>query len=358
MTTLATPWKTLRKITLSGGIVCAFLTSVVRAEEPDRLAGLIEPITASAPLIIGATLVHLQDEYWKGMAYGIVDEAARSGVTIRQIDIAGGYGNVSQQFAQIDTMISKDIDTLILGATAFDGFDPVLGRLKELGKHIIAAGVPVNSTAVDFGIVQNDYEIGESLVDAVCKNKGDEPAKALVIQGPAGAEWARLRIDSIKSSAAQCDGLELVVGPIGKEISLAYGLSQTSDMLLTNPDAKYVITIESALGLGATQAVRAAGSNVKVVTSFIDRRVVDTINSGDIMIAATSEPGILIGRLLVQFAIRQNEGLNMPNIGELAGFAYPVYVVPPAIFSKETMAGHPAEIYDLPPENWNLKAIQ
>lgn len=342
---------------LAAGIVAINLGSA-QAEEPDRLMGLIEPITATKPLTIGATLVHLQDDYWKGMAYGISDEAKRSGVITRQIDIAGAYGNVPQQFNQINTMVLKGIDTLILAPAAYDGFDTVLKDLKSQGIHVITAGVPVNSTSVDFGIVQSDSEVGTVLVDAVCKDKGAEPAKALVIQGPAGAEWARLRIDAIQKEAAKCDGLDLVVGPVGKEISLTYGMSQASDMLLTNPDAKYIITIESSIGIGATQAVKTAGSSAKVMTSAIDKRVVDEIQNGDALMAATSEPGILIGRLLVQYAIRQNEGLDMAGLGELAGFGYPVIVVPATIFSKASIVSHPAGLYDIPPEDWNLEAIQ
>ena len=33
--------------------------------------------------------MHLQDDYWKGMAYGIVDEAKRAGGKVVQVSIAG-----------------------------------------------------------------------------------------------------------------------------------------------------------------------------------------------------------------------------------------------------------------------------
>lgn len=334
------------------------LAAPANAEKADRLMGLIEPIQANKPLTIGATLVHLQDDFWKGMAYGISDEARLSGVKVEQIDVAGGYGNVAQQFGQINTLVSKGVNTLIVAPAAYDGFDTVLNEVKSAGINVIAAGVPVNSSAVDFGIVQNDSDIGTALVEAVCQHKGATESKALVIQGPAGAEWARLRVDAIQESARDCPGLELVIGPVGKEISLAYGMAQTSDMLQTHPDAAYVFTIETSLGLGAAQAVATSGSNAKVVTSGLDERVVDEIRNGETLIAATSEPGILIGRLLVQYAIRQNEGLELPNLGDLAGFGYPVYIVPAEIFSKGTIAQHPADLFDIPPHDWNLKALQ
>lgn len=320
--------------------------------------GIVEPISASKPLTIGAALVHLQDDYWKGIAYGIVDEAKRSGVTVEQVDIAGGYGKVPEQFAQIDSMVSKGIQTLIVAPVAYDGFNPVLSRLKSQNINVLVAGVPVNSASVDLGIVQSDVDIGNQLTKIVCDDKGDKPAKAIVIQGPAGAEWARMRVEAVRAAAANCPGLEVVVGPVGREISLAYGLSQASDMMLTNPDAGYIITIETSIGLGATQAVRNSGNKIKVVTSALDKRAVDEIKKGDILIGSTTEPGILIGRLLVQYAIRQNEGLDLAGLNDIKDYQYPVIVVPAAVFSRDTMATHPAEVYDIPPEDWNLGAVQ
>ena len=41
----------------------------------DRFNGMLEPIKAEKPFTMGVTLVHLQDDFWKGIAYGILDEA-------------------------------------------------------------------------------------------------------------------------------------------------------------------------------------------------------------------------------------------------------------------------------------------
>src|SRR5258708_289503 len=92
-------------------------TLPAKAEEMDRLLGLTEPVKdTGTPIRFGVTLVHLQDDYWKGMAYGIVDEVNRVGGKVVQVDVAGKYGNVTQQFAQIEAMMTKGIDVLILGA--------------------------------------------------------------------------------------------------------------------------------------------------------------------------------------------------------------------------------------------------
>ena len=51
-------------------------TLTARADEADRFLGVVDkPVKdTGTPIRYGVTLVHLQDDYWKGMAYGIVDE--------------------------------------------------------------------------------------------------------------------------------------------------------------------------------------------------------------------------------------------------------------------------------------------
>ena len=62
------------------------IAQIARAAD-DRLQGLIEPITASKPYRIGVTVVHLNDDFYKGIVYGIEDEAKRSGVEVVQVSV-------------------------------------------------------------------------------------------------------------------------------------------------------------------------------------------------------------------------------------------------------------------------------
>src|SRR5690606_34878340 len=119
-------------------------------ESVDRLQGLLEPIKAEKPFKVGVTLVHLQDDFWKGIAYGIVDEAKRSNVEVVQVAVAGAYGNVREQFAQLGNLQAKGVDTVIIGAAAYDGFNPIIKSIKDAGIDVIAAGIPLNSSHVDF----------------------------------------------------------------------------------------------------------------------------------------------------------------------------------------------------------------
>ena len=60
----------------------------------DRLRGAVEPVTAMKPYRIGVATVHFVDDYWKGISYGLVDEAKHANVEIVRLLGAGGYGRV------------------------------------------------------------------------------------------------------------------------------------------------------------------------------------------------------------------------------------------------------------------------
>ncbi|WP_017524202.1 substrate-binding domain-containing protein [Pusillimonas noertemannii] len=324
-------------------------------ESVDRLQGLLEPIKAEKPFKIGVTLVHLQDDFWKGIAYGIQDEAKRSGVEVSQITVAGAYGNVREQFGQLNALKTLGVDYVALGPASFDGYDPIIKSLKEAGIKTLAVGIPVNSGNIAFGVGQDEGTIGKELAKAICAKKPD--STTLTIPGPAGAEWARLRYVAFQEQAKQCPGMKVVPGSFGGGVDLGYGLSQASDLLLRTPEANFIYTPVIPLGMGAAQAVRQQRRDVQVVSSAIVREAIPLIKEGRIL-AVTSEPGILMGRLLVQYAIRDHEGKPMPNLQKDGALPYPYAVTPPMVVTPENVDTFPFEVFELPPKGWSITAMQ
>lgn len=333
-----------------------FGTLPSQAEEPDRLRHIIEPVVATKPLKIGVTLVHLHDDFWKGIAYGIVDEAKRSHVQVLQVSVAGAYGNVKEQFAQLDTLKSLGADVVVIGAAAFDGYNAILKSIRASGIKVVAAGIPVNSAAVDFGVSQDDTAIGAALEDVVCKTKGSANASVIAIPGPAGAEWAHLRHVGFEQEAKKCPGLKVIEGAVGGGLGVDQGLAQASDLLLKNPDAGFIYTPEISLGMGAVQAAKQLGKPTKVVSSSVVREAIPMLKDGRLL-AVCSEAGIIMGRLIVQYAIRENENLPMPNLGK-AGTPYPALMVPITMITQANADTYPFEMYELPPKEWSIQAMQ
>ena len=345
---------------LAAGLIAGISVVGIGAENQDYYLGVTEPVKDKEPFIrYGITLVHLQDDFWKGMAYGMVEETKKVGGKIVQVSIAGKYGNMAEQYAQIEAMMTKGIDVLVLGPSAYDGFDPMLAKVKAKGITVIAAGIPLGSKLADFGVIMSDVDVGKRMGEALCAHRPkDKPTfQTLVLPGPAGAEWTKLRVDGLKESAKSCPGEEIISAPVGGEISLAYALATTSDMITKNPDASFVWAPAGGLGLGAIQAVKQRHAKMQVIASSLVRPDFQAMDEGTLL-GVNTEPAILMGRLMVQYSIRRKLGLPTPLIQNDPGFAYPVVLTPTRIITGADYKGYPYEQTDIPPTDWSIDAFQ
>ena len=340
---------------LSIGFFALWFTLNGARAEPDRLAGLTAPLVAQTPLKMGVTLVHLNDDFWRGVAYGIVDEARRSNVQVVRVSVAGAYGNTREQFAQLNTLKALGVGYIALGAASFDGYDPVIRDLKNAGVKVIAAAIPVNSPSVAFGITQDDGLIGKKLADAVCSK--DAGARIIAIPGPAGAEWARLRYEGFMAETRHCAGATVYPGAFRGSVDLQQGLSQTSDLLQKHPDADFVYTPQMSLGMGAVQAVRQSFRHASVVSSAMVHAAVPMIIDGRFL-AVVSEPGIIMGRLIVQYAIRDAERRPMANMIRPAESPYPYVLTPVTLITADSAKTFPLDVYEIPPADFKLDSLQ
>ena len=346
-------WWGAREILPAFLLMAFFLAPALAAE--DRLVGLMTPIVASKPLRIGVTLVHLNDNFWKGVAYGIIDEAKRSNVHVVQVSVAGAYGNTREQFAQLNTLKTLGVNYIALGAASYDGYDPMIKQLKDAGVKVIAAGIPVNSAHVAFGVTQDDALIGRMLAKAVCEK--DANAKVVAIPGPAGAEWARLRFVAFLAEVEHCTHATVFPGAFRGSVDLQQGLSQTADLLLKHPDANFVYTPQMSLGMGAVQAVRQLGRKAPVVSSAMVREAIPMLIDGRLL-AVVSEPGIIMGRLIVQCAIRDAEGTAIPSMVRPEKSPYPVIFAPPSLITASNAKSFPLNVYEIAPADFQLDSVQ
>lgn len=324
-------------------------------EATDRFNGMLEPLTAQESFTMGVTLVHLQDDFWNGIAYGILDEAKRSGVEVVQVAVAGAYGNVREQFGQLNAMRTRGVDYAVVGPASFDGYDAVFRQMQEAGSKVLAAGIPVNSANVAFGVGQDEEAIGAGLAKVVCEM--NPTATVAPIAGPAGAEWARLRYEAFKTEAEKCNGLTVQPATFGGSLDLAYGMSQASDILLRNSDVDIIYTPAIPLGMGAVQGVRQQRKDTQVVSSAVVREAIPMIKDGRLA-AVASEPGLLIGRLIVQYAIRDHEGKELPHMTRDGALPYPYAVVPSPVITPDNVDSYPFEVFDLPPQGWSITSAQ
>jgi ribose transport system substrate-binding protein len=348
--------KILKAIAAATLLVVAGLASAgASAADADRLRGAVEPVVAKKPYRIGVTVVHFVDDYWKGIAYGLTEESKEANVQIVRLLGAGGYGKVAEQIAQIETLSALNLDAVILGATSFNGYDRAIQRLTDKGVKVIAAGVPVNSKLVSLGVTMDEIAIGKTIAGFVCKQKAD--AKVATIPGPNGPAWNKLRFDGVQAGAKDCPGMQLLGNTFQGDTKIEDGEAQASDLLVKYPDANYIYAAAANLGTGAALAAKRMNRPAQVVTATVTAKTVDLMKEGRIAMVV-SEPGILIGRSLIQYTTRLLNGDPLPNLVEGGPIPYKQFLVPLYELTPQNIGAYDLTKFDQPPAGWQVPNVQ
>jgi len=317
------------------------------SQSQDRFRGAVEPVQAKKPYKIAFSSVHFVDKFWMAMTYGMQDEAKQSGATLSSALSAGGYGNLSQQIADLETLAAQRPDGIIVAGATYDGLARTIKRISDSGIKVVVAGTPVNSKDVAVGVLEDEYFVGQQMARYICAKA--PKAKVITLPGPQGSEWNKIRFDGYMAAAKEC-GIESVGNTFQGQMSLDDGQRQASDLLIKHPDAKYVWAVAGLLGDGAAASIKRQGLKVKVVTSAFTELTKPMMQEGYIE-ASISEPSILTGRLAVQYMIRLLNGDPIPGTKQDA-LPYPMVVVPTVPVEGKDIASYDLTKYDWAPENW------
>ena len=70
----------------------------------------------AADKTIGFSMPDLASSFWISVTYGVEAQAKAAGVELVKVN-AGGDANASQQIAQIQDLIQRGVDAIVIGAT-------------------------------------------------------------------------------------------------------------------------------------------------------------------------------------------------------------------------------------------------
>ena len=155
----------------------------------------------------------------------------------------------------------------------YDGLERPIKNLVDKGITVVSLATPVKSDLVKFGVIQDEYTVGETGAKYICDR---EPgALVITIPGPQGTEWNRMRFEGFKRGAAKCD-LKLVGNSFGGNMAIEDGQSQATDLMIKYPDADFIWAVGGNVGDGAAQAVKRMRRDLPVVGSGITANTVAT----------------------------------------------------------------------------------
>ena len=263
----------------------------------------------------------LASSFWISVTYGVEEQAKAAGVEVVKVN-AGGDANASQQIAQIQDLIQKKVDAIVIGATNGDAVKAVVEQAAAAGIPVIGISSPPNTRQARGGRQRRPLRHGQASGrvpgdgDGRQGQRGDdgrpEPARPGRICAPTASATPspRSRRTSRSSPSRASPTIATPRSPPPRTGSSASPTSPASTAATDDMAAGVITALKSADKLDA----------VKVSASNLSPTAQQLIKDGEL--ACTSIQQIVAqGRAAVDQAIAAADGDDRREVRGHAGAA-------------------------------------
>ncbi|RFU48437.1 sugar ABC transporter substrate-binding protein [Paraburkholderia sp. DHOC27] len=260
------------------------------------VAGLASVLAMSAPLAeakdvtLGYSSVGLSYPFAAAIAKGFQDAATAAGVKAVVLD---AKGNVEKQANDIDDLIAQKVDGIAimpLDSTVAQGWVdraashdiPTVAVASEIGdphKRPIKQVYEKLSALV----TQDEVTAGEQAGAMAAKMlPPGKTAKIAIIEGSAGYAEVTQRTQGFKAGLDKAGVKYQIVASQPGDWTSEKAESTCQNILASNPDIDLFFNQSDDMVVGCGLAVRAAGSNAKLIGMGGSRLAINAIKTGDV----------------------------------------------------------------------------
>lgn len=243
----------------------------------------------------------------------IKDEAKKRGVKLLT---ANAQSQFSKQISDVQDLLAKGADLLVIAPLNSDGWDPVLQAAAAKKVPIVTIDRKINATACkDYvSFIASDFvEQGRRAADQMIEATGGKGEVAILL-GSAGNNVTTERTKGFKERIAEkAPELKVVFEQTG-DFAREKGQQVTEQLIQSKPGIKGIYAENDEMGLGAVAALKGAGKkagDVKIVTVDGTRNAVQGIVDGWISGVIESNPRF--GPLAFQTLDTFTKGQEVPQ---------------------------------------------
>lgn len=259
----------------------------------------------------GFSQVTLQSPFYVQLRDGAAAAAKASGDELIFLD---ANGDVNKQNNDIQDLISRKVDVLIINPANADAVAPSLEAARKAGIPVVTVDRSVKDP-VAAHVGRDNKKMGKAVGEAVLaalKKAGKAKAKVVEIQGDAGGAVMADRRDGFHA-ALQGSGVAIVAGPYAEYIR-ANAVTAMQDLLQANPDVAVVYAHNDDMALGALQVLQEAGRK-DVLVAGVDglSEALEAMAKGNQFVATAANDPRYLGDVTVQVARELKAGKKVPT---------------------------------------------
>ncbi|GAA2038707.1 ABC transporter substrate-binding protein [Agromyces tropicus] len=218
------------------------------------------------------------------------------------------------QIKAIRSYIQQQVDVIAFSPVVETGWDAVLNEAKAAGIPVVLTDRAVDSQddSLYVSFLGSDFvKEGEKAGQWVLDEYADatEPVKIIQLEGTTGAAPAIDRAEGFADVISANPNLQVVASQTG-DFTRAGGKQVTEALLKSNPDVDLIYAHNDDMGLGAIEAIEAAGMepgvDIKIVTVDAVHDGMQALADGKINFIVECSP--LLGKQLIDIVKQINDG--------------------------------------------------
>ena len=282
----------LKATALTAALVCA--ASAAQAQAPKQ------------PLRIGMTFQELNNPYFVTMKQALEEAAASIGATVVTTD---ARHDVAKQIGDVEDMIQKKVDILILNPTDSTGVQSAVRSAKKAGLVVVAVDANAQGP-VDSFVGSKNTDAGRLACEYLAKSIGEKGDVAILDGIPVVPILERVK--GCREALAKYPGIKVVSTQNGKQ-ERATALTVTENILQANKDLKGIFSVNDGGSMGALAAIDASGKDVKLTSVDGAPEAIKAMQKpGSRFIATTAQYPRDQIRLAIGIALAKKWGANVP----------------------------------------------
>ena len=210
---------------------------------------------------VGLSVSTLNNPFFVTLRDGAQQTADALGIDLVVVD---AQDSVSKQVSDIEDLVIRDVDVLIVNPTDSDAVVPAVRGAIEAGISVVAVDRGVNNVDLAYFVVSDNVAGGVLAGTYICEQIGFE-GNVVELEGIPGVSATRDRGAGFNQAIADtCPDVE-VVSRQTANFNRAEGLSVMENILVAQPEIDALFAHNDEMALGALQAVQSSGRDILIV---------------------------------------------------------------------------------------------
>ncbi|MCF6385346.1 ABC transporter substrate-binding protein [Mycobacterium sp. MBM] len=267
-------------------------------------------------LTMGFSQVGAESGWRTANTKSIQDAAQQAGVDLKFSDANGEQEN---QISAIRSFVQQGVDVIAFSPVVRTGWDAVLLEAKNAGIPVILTDRAVDTQETDVyetflgaDFVDEGRRAGEWVVGEYASAPG--PVNIVQLEGTTGADPAIDRNSGFAEAIAENPNLQVIASQSG-DFTRSGGKQVMEAFLKANPKIDLVFSQNDDMGLGAMEAIEAAGlkpgQDIKIVTIDATHDGMQALADGKFNYIVECNP--LLGPQLMDLAEKVVAGESVPE---------------------------------------------